>query len=1494
MRAFQIVLGLVAVGIAGGLASGQSGSVMGAERSLVLNSKAPAIDPARGTTAGGAVTKTADADYDPMTDPVVTQRIIDLIESGQRNKAIALIEQISSGGGLELLDPCNVGGWKLEKAIFAGDGFLFMALDLEGNLIVSGREGGVATVWKYKTSNGINLTTGVEQAPNGPEGGAEWKASFAGYEAAVHVVVDNDGFIYQLLRKPGLVEYALVKLTPNGGTIWSSTVFAPSNFDIESDLDVGPDGVPVLTTKLGVTQFNPYTGGVEWFYNDRLVTANQVWATTIDRTGDVYIGTSNGSLVRLSGASGREAWAEPVQMGALVGGGAFRLNDIFTDGSDNVVMAMRSADLGSAVAMKFTSDGDPVWGTPWQGQAPAQPQLHVSAAMDRNGNLFLLGYNGFDQPMVTMLSSNGQYQWQHTYTPSPALATGGTFDSRSEITTDRAGNAYFSVNYTGNQWIARIDPTLPSAPECQWSDFSSKAHAVDIVVDGGGSIFTTRFDFQAPNQAVIRKISQLVDLPLEFTASPFLTVKDRSVWPGNLGRVEDSLSIFDESWNEGILIGGFIDPWPIDETGAALAFATSGRIQTGFKAEIEGGTVDIDFPIDVLWETSGDAIPATLPVNFDISWTVDPAASLTSCSKPEFNAGITAGLNMNVFSNLSVKVFGGSLLNEDLLDLMVDLPNGYIMSLGAFNDLLGLLPEGTYVKVPGTPTGVTIKLRKPVLSAQSGITAMDPASNNASFASSAKNSVAIFDFSVTNFILDRYVKGRPDLCPQPQDNTPVGKINKEICDLSRKIYTLNQKAGFSVGELGLAYRLQLLNLIIRAEFAAKQDLGAKITPMVRYEVRDGSGVLRTGPWETAVPLDMAPNFGDIDLTVPMSNDGVLEVTPFVSATAEFDNNTGASITPGLRWETLLAKLRASAFGITIVPPFDLCLLCDDLEFFELDIPLYDEAPFVMNFPEIALPPMRVVGIQAGGEGPKLASASRTALPMVIYDQTSPSISSFNNGANGVSKMLLYGERFELPFEASVVPVVKISHYGRTEVLASTRLNANTILCEVPNRFRLLPGVARIWVERDHLGVTQSTGTLDMPIEYPVPRLDAVNPNLWAADPDMYVVPMQVIDRKTLLGTDTFITRRDYYVRMRGQLWNASSTADLAGVNLVVDADGSGLVDIDEVFPGFDFDAPPAFPTVLFGTQDEFGTVTMNPLPIFIQPIDSGIHNVRLAERNYNRPGYIPVLICNPGPGGGMSETLMLDIAAPIPVASELEPSEVEPGGSLLEGQFELELIVRGPVHVPTWDAFEEPKFGNFNADSEVLFDGVPVPTRFVDSSELRAFVPDYMLQVAGTAVVTVFTPANGSMYLEKKWSDPDGDGVFDSPVLAEIPSGGESVPLFFPIRFRQPVISEVFPPETVVGNTAYEGTSAGYPHFNVVISGNNFRDGAVVMVDGAPRETRYVDRETLSVRVLPEDIARVGRRFISVLNPGRDGHVSEMAEFFVTTPKAAAFTRMGP
>ena len=121
-------------------------------------------------------------------------------------------------------------------------------------------------------------------------------------------------------------------------------------------------------------------------------------------------------------------------------------------------------------------------------------------------------------------------------------------------------------------------------------------------------------------------------------------------------------------------------------------------------------------------------------------------------------------------------------------------------------------------------------------------------------------------------------------------------------------------------------------------------------------------------------------------------------------------------------------------------------------------------------------------------------------------------------------------------------------------------------------FRLLPGVATLWVERfNALDQLESTGTIDLPITYPRPRLDAVNPNLWAADPSLATVPVQVIDRKTLLGTDTFIARRDYYIKMRDDLWNVST---------------AGGENATGYFPSFDFNQMPGFPAVLFDYPDD--------------------------------------------------------------------------------------------------------------------------------------------------------------------------------------------------------------------------------------------------------------------------------------------------------------------
>ena len=57
------------------------------------------------------------------------------------------------------------------------------------------------------------------------------------------------------------------------------------------------------------------------------------------------------------------------------------------------------------------------------------------------------------------------------------------------------------------------------------------------------------------------------------------------------------------------------------------------------------------------------------------------------------------------------------------------------------------------------------------------------------------------------------------------------------------------------------------------------------------------------------------------------------------------------------------------------------------------------------------------------------------------------------------------------------------------------------------------------------------------------------------------------------------------------------------------------------------------------------------------------------------------------------------------------------------------------------------------------------------------------MQHTGLAMVSVVTPHNGSVYFEEL---RDGSGKIVEQGL--VPSGGESAPLFLPIRYREPVM----------------------------------------------------------------------------------------------------------
>lgn len=328
--------------------------------------------------------------------------------------------------------------------------------------------------------------------------------------------------------------------------------------------------------------------------------------------------------------------------------------------------------------------------------------------------------------------------------------------------------------------------------------------------------------------------------------------------------------------------------------------------------------------------------------------------------------------------------------------------------------------------------------------------------------------------------------------------------------------------------------------------------------MVRYEFSDG------------IPTQIIPINQNLTFTLPPKPfDGHVDIVPTVLATADFMNKTDIEVIPGIEWKTIEVAASASAFGFDVLSVGPFCFLCFDWDLSEileaLGVPNPTAVNFGMNvfdgswqipFAEIPLPCIRVNASTTNL--PHLIAASREAMSMIIYDQTSPSPSSFNVSTDGVSRMLLFGERL------NSTSVASIEHWGRFEALPTTWINDNTLLVEVPNRFRLLPGVAKVYVTTN-FGVSE---TIDLSVKYPTPRLDAVNPNLWAADPDLATLPIAVIDAKSFAYNDTFIARRDYYIKMRDDLWSDVTDGGFAG--------GAA-----EYFPYFDFNQMPGFPAVLW-------------------------------------------------------------------------------------------------------------------------------------------------------------------------------------------------------------------------------------------------------------------------------------------------------------------------
>lgn len=114
----------------------------------------------------------------------------------------------------------------------------------------------------------------------------------------------------------------------------------------------------------------------------------------------------------------------------------------------------------------------------------------------------------------------------------------------------------------------------------------------------------------------------------------------------------------------------------------------------------------------------------------------------------------------------------------------------------------------------------------------------------------------------------------------------------------------------------------------------------------------------------------------------------------------------------------------------------------------------------------------------------------------------------------------------------------------------------------------------------------------------------------------------------------------------------------------------------------------------------------------------------IPASNIASAGTAAITVYSPLPGGGTSAALTFTVTAnnPLPILTSLSPNNATAGG----GSFTL--TANGT---------------NFINGSIINWNGIPLTTSYISSSQLSVFVPAASIATAGTASVTVFSPAPG-------------------------------------------------------------------------------------------------------------------------------------------------------
>ena len=192
-----------------------------------------------------------------------------------------------------------------------------------------------------------------------------------------------------------------------------------------------------------------------------------------------------------------------------------------------------------------------------------------------------------------------------------------------------------------------------------------------------------------------------------------------------------------------------------------------------------------------------------------------------------------------------------------------------------------------------------------------------------------------------------------------------------------------------------------------------------------------------------------------------------------------------------------------------------------------------------------------------------------------------------------------------------------------------------------------------------------------------------------------------------------------------------------------------------------------------------------------------------------------------------------------PIVTAIAPTTVPAGGG------DLVLSIQGAAFAP--------------GVSVAFWNGIPLGTAFVSSTQLSVVVPAALTAAAGTGSVTV---------------------------LNELPGGGSSAPAAF-------VVTAPPNPPPVLDGIAPTTARAGGGDLTVSIQGAAFAPGISAFWNGTPLATTYLSPTQLTAIVPAALTATPGTGSVTVLNQLPGGGSSAPAAFVVTTPTPLLMRSIG-